>query len=168
MEDLRERIAYLQGLAEGLKLEEGREEAKVIKQIIDILADLIDEVEELRAAQEDLEDYLDSIDEELFGDEEDFEEEDEEEDDNTSSEDECDDECEEDYEDEIEYVEVECPKCHDIVCFDADIVDEEEIIEVTCPNCNEVVYVNDGSMPPPQRAGKAAKLTKCSDNEEDL
>ena len=54
MDDLRERIAYLQGLAEGLKLEEGKDEARIIKQMIDILADLIDKVEEVEASQEDL------------------------------------------------------------------------------------------------------------------
>lgn len=168
MEDLRERIAYLQGLTEGLKFEEGREEARIIKQIIDILGDLVDEVEELRAGQEDLEDYLESIDEDLYGDEDEFDLEESNDAENKEDEnkDEADYECDED--DDIEYVEVECPKCHDIICFDADIVDEEDVIEVTCPNCNEVVYVNDGSMPPPQRSGRPAWHADRAEDSEDL
>ncbi|AFV11852.1 transcriptional regulator AraC family [Thermacetogenium phaeum DSM 12270] len=141
VDDLREKIAYLQGLAEGLKLEEGSDEAKIIKQIIDVLADLTDEVEELQVAVEDLEDYLD---EELFVEEE----EDEEECEGDEFEDEDDDVY--DNADDIDYVEVECPQCHDIICFESDIVDDEDVIEVTCPNCNKVVYVNDGSMPLPK------------------
>lgn len=170
MEDLRERIAYLQGLTEGLKFEEGGEETRIIKQIIDILGDLVDEVEELRAAQEDLEDYLESLDEDLYGDDDDDDwelEEDEDEGKGALDERESDEEFTEDDE-EFEFVEVECPRCHDIICFDADIVDEEDIIEVTCPNCNEVVYVNDGSMPPPQRSGKAARQIRPSADQDDL
>ncbi len=169
MEDLRERIAYLQGLTEGLKFEEGREEARIIKQIIDILGDLVDEVEELRVGQEDLEDYLESLDEDLYGDEDEFdlEESNDAENKRDAIREEADYECGSG-DDDIEYVEVECPKCHDIICFDADIVDEEDVIEVTCPNCNEVVYVNDGSMPPPQRSGRPAGQARPSEDREDL
>lgn len=140
MDELRERIAYLQGLAEGLKLEEGKDESRILSQLIDIIADLADEVEDLQVALEDLEDYVDSFDDELFEDDEDFDDEDDEIEDDDYC---CD-------EDDIDYVEVECPQCHDIICFESDIVDDEDIIEVTCPNCNKVVYVNDGSMPLPE------------------
>lgn len=141
MDELRERIAYLQGLAEGLKLEEGKDEARILSQVIDIIADLADEVEDLQVALEDLEDYVDSFDDELFedDDDEDIDDEDEIEDDFYCCED-----------DDIEYVEVECPQCHDIICFESDIIDDEDIIEVTCPNCSKVVFVNDGSMPLPE------------------
>ncbi|MDH7576211.1 MAG: AraC family transcriptional regulator [Bacillota bacterium] len=166
MDDLRERIAYLQGLAEGLKLEEGKDEAKILKQIIDLLADLVDEVEELRVAQEDLEDYLECLDEELEEAEDEFEDDFEEEsfqnEENGNALN-----CEED----IDYVEMECPKCHDIICFEADLVDDEDVVEVTCPNCNEVVFVNDGSMPLPpglekRREQKTAPFSE--DENEDI
>lgn len=167
MEDLRERVAYLQGLAEGLKLEEGKDEAKIIKQIIDILADLVDEVEELRVAQEDLEDYLESLDEDLEDEFEDEEEvlgdEDEEEGEDGSS---------LSSEEELDYVEMECPRCRDIICFEADLVDDEDVVEITCPNCNEVVFVNDGSMPLPQgyerRRGRTGATPVPEKEEEDL
>jgi hypothetical protein len=140
--DIREQIAYLQGLAEGLKLDEGQDEARIIKQIIDIIADLTDEIEELRVAVEDIEDYMECLDEELFEEMEDVVEF------GTADDEElfcctCDG--------DIDYVEVECPQCHDIICFESDIVDDEDLIEVTCPNCNKVVFVNDGSMPIPEK-----------------
>ncbi|MGB4504087.1 MAG: CD1247 N-terminal domain-containing protein [Syntrophaceticus sp.] len=140
MDDLRERIAYLQGLSEGLKLDEGKDEGRILKQVVDIIADLVDEVEDLQVAVEDLEDYLDAIDDELFEDDDDLIDFDEEDDD----EDFC---C---CDDDIDYVEVECPQCHDIICFESDIIDDEDTIEVTCPNCSKVVFVNDGSMPLPE------------------
>lgn len=153
MEDLRERIAYLQGLAEGLKFAEGDEQSRVIKKIIDILGDLVDEVEELRVGQEDIEDYLDNLEEDLYGDE-DEECEIEEADDADGEDEECGCGCQDE---DVEYVEVECPKCHDTICFEEDVLDDDDLIEVTCPNCNEVVYINDGSMPEPRRCGKAPK-----------
>ncbi|NPV28525.1 MAG: AraC family transcriptional regulator [Firmicutes bacterium] len=171
MDDLRERVAYLQGLAEGLKLEEGKDEAKIIKQIIDILADLVDEVEELRVAQEDLEDYLESLDEDL---EDEFEDEEEEEalGDEDEEEEEEEDGSSLSSEEELDYVEMECPRCRDIICFEADLVDDEDVVEITCPNCNEVVFVNDGSMPLPQgyerRRGRTGAAPLPEKEEEDL
>jgi len=148
MDDVRKKIAYLQGLAVGLKLDEGKEEAKIIKQLIDVVADVADEVEDLHAAQEDVEEYLESIDDDLYGED---------------GEDECDcEECDEEkdeqsceLEDDVDYVEVECPKCHDIICFEEELLDSDKIFKFTCPHCNEVVYKNDGSMPRPKKAQKA-------------
>ena len=162
MDDLRERIAYLQGLAEGLKLEEGKDEARIVKQMIDILADLIDKVEEVEAAQEDLEDYLESIDEDLYDDDEEDDEEEDDEDEDLDDEDrdgddEDDDELGSISEEELNYVEVECKNCHDIICFEEDLFYDDDIVEITCPNCNQVVFVNDGSMPLPESTGKAKK-----------
>ena len=135
MDELRERIAYLQGLTEGLKLDEGKDEQRILKQLVDIIADLTDEVEDVQIAVEDLEDYLESFDDDLFDDEIDFEEVDDEEEFDILEDD-----------DGIDYVEVECPQCRDIICFESDIINDEDIIEVTCPNCSKVVFVNDGSM----------------------
>ncbi|MDD2555513.1 MAG: AraC family transcriptional regulator [Syntrophaceticus sp.] len=139
MDELRERTAYLQGLTEGLKLDEGKDEQRILKQIVDIIADLTDEVEDLQVSVEDLEDYLECFDDELFDDD----------DDDEIDLDDDDDECEL-LDDDITYVEVECPQCHDIICFESEIIDDEDIIEVTCPNCTKVVFVNDGSMSLPE------------------
>ncbi len=157
METLREKVAYLQGLAEGLKLGEGDEQAKILKQVIGVLAEIVDEIEELRVNQEDLESYLESLDAELF--EEDEEEEEEEEGFGAVG---------KDLEGDLRYMEVECPKCHDIICFEEDILEDEDIVEVTCPNCNEVVFVNDGSMPLPGKEKKEEEEKETPGAQEDI
>ncbi|NHM27818.1 AraC family transcriptional regulator [Desulfofundulus sp. TPOSR] len=124
MEDLKSRVAYLQGLSAGMDLEKESKEGRLLSSIIDVLGDFASSFNELQEAQEQLEDYLESIDEDLY-----------------SLEDEI-------YDgrpgmDDDDYMEVECPRCGEIVCFDRDIVDDEDVIEVTCPNCDEVVFVND-------------------------
>ncbi|WP_214659068.1 CD1247 N-terminal domain-containing protein [Candidatus Formimonas warabiya] len=124
MKDLKQQVAYLQGLAEGLGISKETKEGRVLTQIIDVLEGIALSVEDLRAQQADMETYLESIDDDLNELEEDFYEEEE---------------------DDTDYVEVKCPKCQDIVCFDADILEDEDLIEVTCPRCNEVVFINDGS-----------------------
>ena len=61
----------------------------------------------------------------------------------------CDDD--EDYcscDDDEDYVEVTCPQCHEVVCFDKDILDSEDLIEVVCPVCDAVVFVNNGQGVP--------------------
>jgi len=137
--DLKSRVAYLQGLAEGLGLEAESKEGKLFSAIIEVLDDVVQEIEEMSEQQSELESYLEAIDEDL-GDLEEYVYDDE-------DECECDDE---DYEDEDEldddYVEIECPKCHDIVRFEASILDDDEVIEVTCPNCDEVVYINEETI----------------------
>ncbi|ADG82579.1 CD1247 N-terminal domain-containing protein [Thermincola potens] len=120
MTNLKKRVAYLQGLAEGMDIDDGSKEGRILAGIIDVLGEMAEQIEDIEAAQSDLEDYVESIDEDLYNLEGDMHGADIE-----------------------EYMEVECPNCGQIVCFDAGIVDDEDLIEVTCPNCDEVVYVND-------------------------
>ena len=140
MSELKSRVAYLQGLAEGLSIEQSSKEGKLFTALIDVLNDVVQEIEGMSEKQVELESYIEAIDEDLGDLEEDVYDDDD---------DECDCCCdEEDFEDEDDdfdedYVEVECPKCHDIVRFDSSILDDDEAVEVTCPNCDEIVYVNE-------------------------
>jgi ssDNA-binding Zn-finger/Zn-ribbon topoisomerase 1 len=131
VKDLHSKISYLQGLAEGLNLDTTSKEGRILSNILDILDDMAAGIKELQDAQLELEDYVESIDEDLNALEDDFY-------------DEFDDE-DSDYEnDDIEYMEVECPNCHDIVYFETDLLDnEDEIFEISCPNCDEVVFKTD-------------------------
>lgn len=125
MSDLKTRVAYLQGLSTGLDLGESKE-GKLLRGIIEVLDDFAESVGGLAEGQEQLEDYLESIDEDLYQ-----------------------------LEDEVfekdaghcgcgeNYLEVDCPKCGESVCFEADILEDDDLVEVTCPNCDEVVFVND-------------------------
>mgnify|MGYP000437069883 CR=1 FL=1 len=121
MESLKESVAYLHGLVEGVDLDVTTKEGRIITGIVETMGDIARSMEKLEARQADLEIYLDSIDEDLIDLEENV------------------------YQlDEGDFVEVECPECHDIVFFDADILEDEDTVEVTCPNCEAVVFVNDG------------------------
>ncbi|MDT3698181.1 MAG: AraC family transcriptional regulator [Thermincola sp.] len=124
MKNIREKISYLQGLAQGLDIEDSSKEGKVLSGIIEILGDMTGQMEEIEDAQYDLEEYVETIDEDLYDLEDEF------------------------FGDELddEMVEVKCPNCKELVCFEADIVDDNDLIEVTCPNCDEVVYVNDQDL----------------------
>lgn len=125
MNDLKTRVAYLQGLSAGLEVSAENKEGKLLHGIIELLDEFADSVGSLEEAQEQMEEYLDSIDEDLLQ----LEDEIYESDDMDAC---CD-----------EFIEVDCPGCGETVCFDADIVDDDDIVEVTCPNCDQVVYVND-------------------------
>ncbi|MFZ5640426.1 MAG: CD1247 N-terminal domain-containing protein [Bacillota bacterium] len=127
MKNLKEKISYLQGLAEGLRIEEGSKEGRVLSGIIDVLEDMAEQIEDIEEAHTDLEEYVESIDEDLYELEGDV--------------------LGDDFDDDEDFVEVECPKCKEIVCFESDILEDEDLIEVTCPNCDEVVYVNDEELP---------------------
>lgn len=122
MDSLKSKVAYLQGLADGMDLPLQSKEGRLFNGIINVLQDFADQLEGLEEAQEQLEDYVETIDEDLYTLEEDL------------GECECDDE---------DYVEVECPGCGETVMFHSDILEDEDTIEVTCPNCDEVVFVND-------------------------
>lgn len=129
MNDLKTRVAYLQGLSAGLDLNTESKEGKLLKGIIEIMDEFADSVGGLEEAQEQMEDYLESIDEDL-----------------SHLEDEL-------YEDDAvnhescagDFLEVDCPQCGETVCFDSDILEDDDIVEVTCPNCDKVVFVNDDS-----------------------
>jgi len=122
MTDLKAKVAYLQGLSNGLDLSPDSKEGKLFQGIIEVLDDFADSVGDLEEGQEQLEDYLDTIDEDLY---------------------QLEDELLEDS--DRDFIEVECPRCGETVYFDSHIPEDEDVVEVTCPNCDEVVFVNDES-----------------------
>ena len=114
-----EKVAYLRGLAEGMKLDSSTNEGKLTLAIIDTLddialtvSDLEDTVAELSAQVDEIDDDLGELEDEVYSDG-------------------CDDE-DEDFDDTL--YEVECPSCGDIICLDEGMLDEGEI---DCPNCGE-------------------------------
>lgn len=118
-----EKVSYLKGLAEGLKLDETTKEGQILKVMIEALedialtvSDLEDNVAELGEYVESIDDDLSEVEEELFGDEDDYDDED-------------DDEDEDD-----QYYEVECPTCREVIYLDQELADKDEI---KCPNCGE-------------------------------
>ena len=122
MADLKSRVSYLQGLSAGMNLDGESREGKLLSGILEVLDEFAESFNELEDAQEQLEDYLESIDEDLYQLENEIFEEDGLGDD---------------------YLEADCPRCGEAVCFNSDILEDDDVIEVTCPNCDEVVFVSD-------------------------
>ena len=119
-----EKVAYLKGLADGLKLSDATAEGKVLLNVVDILNDMAMSITDLEDAVEELGETVDAIDEDLedvedevYADDDDYDEDDDEFDD----------------EDEALY-EVVCPTCGDTICLDESMLCEGEI---KCPNCGE-------------------------------
>lgn len=128
MQDIQERVAYLEGLMAGLEVQDSSKEGKVLHEVIQVLGDIADNLVEMQTTQTELENYMETMNEDLADLEDDFYET---------------DELSEDAED---YIEVQCPECHDLVYFDADLIEDGDLVEVTCPNCDAVVFTNDESL----------------------
>ncbi len=116
MEHLKERVAYLKGLADGLKVDEKSNEGKLLKEIISVLDDFAESIVELDEVQDEISEYVESIDEDLSDLEEDF------------------------YEEDSEFYEIECPICHEIVVVDEEAFDKES--NIVCPNCNNQIEID--------------------------
>ena len=121
--NLTERIAYIRGLAEGLKLDENRDEVKVIKAMIDLLEDMAYDVVEMEEVVDEVCNQVDEIDEDLAEVEEDIYG-----DGGYVTYDKDTDE----FSDDEAYYEVTCPACDKTT-----IVDEDALIEggLDCPYC---------------------------------
>lgn len=122
MDELKKRVSYLEGLAEGLQMTDGGTEGKVLRGVIDVLQAVVREIEEVRDEQESFGEYLEVVDEDLSN-------------------------LEDDYyfaTGEDEFVEAVCPNCGEKILFEKALADEDDMdVEVTCPNCGEVVYSSD-------------------------
>lgn len=136
MGNLKEQVAYLQGLTKGLNLNENSAEGKMLLKIVDVLDGVAEEIQCMHVVQEDLETYVETIDEDLTDLEDEVYDGEYEEDDLEDY-----DEVTDAY-DEDDFVEVTCPVCHEEVSFESDILDDDDAIEVSCPHCGGIVYDN--------------------------
>ena len=132
MSKLTDRISYLQGLAEGMKLSPEKDSHKLILGILDVLGEVGDSFEALAEAQGELSNYVESIDEDLADLEANlYDEADEECDGDCES---CDDEdCE--FSSEMLY---ECPNCGEEIEIDPDQDDFDE--DALCPHCGKALF----------------------------
>ncbi len=128
MPELKSKVAYLQGLSSGLNLNPETTEGKLFQSIISVLQEFADSFDRLEKSQEELEDYLETVDQDLSTLEEEIYRRN-----NQLAQD-------------ADYVEVECPNCGETVCFASDVLEDDERIEVICPNCDEVVFINDDNL----------------------
>ena len=129
---LMEKAMYLKGLCDGVELDKTTKEGKLINALMEIVVEMAEEMDDMQAEICELKEYCEELDEDLGDVEEvllDLDEDDEL----------CDGDCDccdgcDDYDMEDTY-EVECPKCHEIICFDESL----DPSDLTCPACGEKI-----------------------------
>jgi len=124
MSKLTDRISYLQGLAEGMKLNPDKDSHRLILGILEVLGEVGDSLDTLTASHEELSDYVESIDEDLADLEADL------------YDDENEDRAAEDQDDDL--IEYECPHCGTLLKIDPREVDFEE--DALCPECGKELF----------------------------
>lgn len=121
MNYIKERVAYLKGLAEGMQISDATNEGKLLKAIIEVLDDMALAVDDIEEVQEQLSEQIDSMDEDLADMERIV----------------FDDDYDED-EDECEAGEFDCPHCGGTVCIDEASINKDSI---ECPHCHEKIEI---------------------------
>lgn len=115
-----EKVGYLKGLVQGLKIDESTKEGEAILAIVDVLDEIALSLTELDDSQNEMSELVDILDHDLGAVEEDL----------YGDEDGCDC-CDDD-----ELYEVVCPNCGEEIYLDEDDLDEGEI---ECPECGSAL-----------------------------
>ena len=126
--EITEKVAYLKGLMEGMKIDTESNEGKILAAMADILEDIGLELEDLWNAQGELEDGLDVVSDDL----EDVE-------DTVYGEDEDDESFDDEYYEDDADEDEDCyattgHTCEETIYFDESVLDDGQVI---CPNCGE-------------------------------
>lgn len=116
MSYISEKVAYLDGLAEGLSIDDSKE-GKLLRSIIDVLGSIAEQLEEHDEALEDVNDCVEDLYETLDEDDKD-----------------------QDGDEDQEFFEIVCPSCGETIYFDEDMLDSED--GLICPCCNEPIEIN--------------------------
>lgn len=133
---IKEKVAYIKGLMEGMKFDTAGDTGTLLKAIVDALDAIASEVDDISEDLGNLNEYADEIDRDL-GDLEEFVY-DEDYDDDDDDECDCgccdddDDECDEDEDEDEEFDQTVCPECGDTVCRDSSLKNKE----INCPGCD--------------------------------
>ncbi|MDU4960410.1 MAG: AraC family transcriptional regulator [Sporomusaceae bacterium] len=117
MSDVQNKVSYLQGLAKGLDFDAQSVEGKMLLNMVEVLDSVAKELKDMQLLQQDLEDYVDTMDEDLEHLETVV------------------------YEDsDIGDMHLECPHCHAEVVLETE---EANFMEVACPACGCMIYVRE-------------------------
>ena len=128
---VKEKVAYLSGLMDGLEFDKSSKEGKMFEAILDVLDEMADEVEIIADDLEELEEFVDALDEDV----EELE---------ALLDDDDDDDDEEEEDDDL--VNVRCPACGHQNTFDPAVLwedDDDDEVEILCSNCGAVVFSSD-------------------------
>lgn len=145
MSQLMEKVSYLRGLMEGMKLDTTTNEGLLLSKIVDVLEGMACEIADVADAQAELSEYVDSIDQDLAELEELFEDDDDE-DDEEEYEDEDDEEEDEDEDDDEIECDGNCAGCSG--CGDIEDEDDSDdvFVECTCTECGGTFYVKEEEL----------------------
>ncbi|MCI1943742.1 CD1247 N-terminal domain-containing protein [Clostridium luticellarii] len=125
MDSIKSKVSYINGLMDGLKIDTGTNEGKVLLEILGVLKDIADEIENISEAQKNMGDYMNAMDEDLAYLQDGL--------------------YDEDYETcrdmEENFEEINCPNCNDTVYVDKDALSQKK--NLTCPNCHEDIALKD-------------------------
>jgi len=124
VETVKEKIAYLRGMVDSTESFKEEQIRLVFQRMLEVLDELADDVDELYFGQEELDDYIEALDHDL-----------------AELEDTLDDDCCGDHDHDDEMVEMECPNCQEMVCFEEDFLYDDDV-EITCPECGETLYTS--------------------------
>ncbi len=126
MSELTERASYIRGLADGLKLDVEKAEGQLIDELISLVGDLAAEIEALDDEQafvadkiDEIEDVIDIMGEDIYGDE-------------------CDCDCDDD---EDLYTLI-CDKCGAEIDFTDEDLDDIVSGDFVCPECGETIELD--------------------------
>lgn len=118
-----EKVSYIKGLAEGLELDESAKEGKIIAAVIDVLADIAENLREVDEELDDIADVMTDMEESVADLEDIVYDIDEDED------------YDEDFEDDLdELYETTCPACSNTIRFD---YEQAAAGAMDCPNCGQ-------------------------------
>ncbi|MGN1021232.1 MAG: CD1247 N-terminal domain-containing protein [Aristaeellaceae bacterium] len=131
MSKLTDKVSYLKGLAAGMKLNMEKDSNKLILEILNAMGEMAEEMQAMTDAHDELNEYVESIDDDLadleetlFGDEDEDAVYDE------------DDDADADEDDEL--ISYACPSCGHELQFRASDVDFDE--DYLCPVCGKPVF----------------------------
>ena len=131
MSDLSKKVEYLKGLADGMNLKDDKQDQRFLLKILEVLESVADEIADLQEVQDEMNEYLENMDEDLsILEDAVFEDEDQDEDDDSQIED-----------DDLEgdsVVEYECPHCGYKTRFDITDFDFDE--DYLCPECQHPFF----------------------------
>lgn len=130
MNSLKEKVAYIRGMAEGMDLDKTDGRTKLTLQLLDLLNEMVAEIDDLTDRVGDNEDLIEALDSDLADVEEVVFE---------------DDDCcghDDDEEDDLSEFEVQCPHCDELVYVDEEDLEDvaDDDVEILCPNCNMVIF----------------------------
>lgn len=135
---LTEKMSYLQGLIDGLDIDDSTKEGKALLQMADVMQEMVMYVEDLQSQVDELTELCDILDEDLGTVEEDLYDFDECDCGDCGEDCDCcgDDDDDYEFDEDDELYEVTCPGCGDTILVDDSIIEEGSM---NCPNCNELL-----------------------------